>query len=86
LARREALAAVRAGYELHYPGPSGPGDRELLDGDRLYAHGLAALAAAGDLEGVRVLADLITACAPAHAEGRPADAEIAWHEATSSLS
>jgi hypothetical protein len=86
LARREALAAVRAGYELHYPGQGGPGDRELLDGDRLYAQGLAALAAAGDLEGVRVLAELITACARTHAEGRPSDADVAWREATSSLS
>jgi hypothetical protein len=85
VAREAALRAVRAGHDLHYADAGGPGDRELLDGDRMYADGLAALAAEGDLEGVAVLADLITACARAHAEGRPADAEIAWREATSRL-
>jgi hypothetical protein len=79
--RAAALEAVRAGHDLHYPGESGPGDHALLDGDRLYAQGLDALAAAGDLEGVRALAALITACARAHAEGRPADAAAAWREA-----
>ena len=85
-AREAALAAVREGYDLHYAEASGPGDGALLDGDRRYADGLAALADAGDLEGVRVLADLITACARAHAEGRPAEAESAWHRAAARLS
>jgi hypothetical protein len=80
-ARAAALGAVRRGHDLHYPGAAGPGDAELLDGDRLYAEGLDALAAAGDLDGVRGLAALITACARAHAEGRPADAAAAWREA-----
>ena len=82
--RTVALDAVRRGHDLHYaggPDPARPRDGDLLDGDRLYAEGLEALAAAGDLEGVRRLAALITECARAHAEGRPADAAAAWREA-----
>ena len=79
--REQALAAVREGWELHYVRQTEDPDLALLDGDRLYADGLEALAAAGDLEGVAVLAELITRCARAAAEGRPADAEGAWHEA-----
>ena len=82
-ARAGALEAVRRGHDLHYHDPSGPGDGALLDGDRHYAEGLAALAGAGDLEGVRALAGLITACARAHAEGRPEDAAAAWRETAS---
>lgn len=85
-AREAALTAVRRGYDLHYADPEGPGNLGLLDGDRHYADGLAALASDGDLEGVAVLADLITDCARAHAEGRPADAESAWRKATARLS
>jgi hypothetical protein len=78
--RVRALAAVRRGYEHHY-GAAQDADAALLDGDKDYADGLAALAAAGDLDGVRMLAELITACARAHAEGRPQDAEAAWTSA-----
>jgi hypothetical protein len=81
--RAAALEAVRRGHDLHYArsaDPARPGDTELLDGDRLYAEGLATLAADGDLEGVRALAALITRCARAHAEGRPDEAASAWHE------
>ena len=87
-ARAQALEAVRAGHDLHYPGksdPAHPGDKALLDGDRLYAQGLDVLAAAGDLEGVRALAALITTCARAHAEGRPEEAVAAWREAEASF-
>ena len=79
-ARVAALASVREGHDLHYA-QGAPGDEALLDGDRLYADGLAALAADGDLEGVRALAALITGCARAHAEGRHADASAMWREA-----
>ena len=78
--RLQALDAVRRGHDLHYGGGS-PSDEALLDGDRLYAEGLAVLAAGGDLDGVRRLAALITDCARAHAEGRHADAASAWREA-----
>jgi hypothetical protein len=82
------LAAVREGYLLHY----GEGrvvrtqdpELALLGGDRLYALGLARLAETGDLEAVAQLADLISDCARAHAEGDVAAAEAAWRAAASS--
>jgi hypothetical protein len=76
------LEAIREGYEQHY----GTGrvvrtddtDLALLAGDRLYALGLAKLAALGDLDAVAELADLISLVAQAHAEGDPARAEAIW--------
>jgi hypothetical protein len=53
-------------------------DLQLLAGDALYALGLERLAQAGDLEAVAELADLISACAQAHAEDRPEAAEAHW--------
>jgi len=52
----------------------------LLDGDRLYAEGLAALAAEGDLEAVRVMAGIIAASATALARGDHQAAEQAWEQ------
>jgi hypothetical protein len=83
------IEAIREGYELHY----GEGrvvrtedrDLALLAGDRLYAFGLARLAALGDLEAVGILADLISLCAKAHAEQAPERAESAWEQATAAL-
>jgi hypothetical protein len=84
--RRDDVAfvveAIREGYLLHY----GIGrvlrdedaDLVLLAGDHLYALGLARLAALGDLEATRELADVISLGAQAHAEGRPDLAEAAW--------
>jgi hypothetical protein len=76
------LEAIREGYEQHY----GEGrvlrtddpDLALLAGDRLYALGLARLAALGDLDAVGELADLISLAAQAHAEGDPRRAEAVW--------
>jgi hypothetical protein len=76
------LEAIREGYEQHY----GEGrvvrtddpDLALLAGDRLYALGLARLAALGDLDAVSELADVISLAAQAHAEGDPARAEAVW--------
>jgi hypothetical protein len=76
------IEAIREGYLLHY----GAGrllrddDRDLvlLAGDHLYALGLARLAALGDLDAVRELADVISLGAQAHAEGRPELADAAW--------
>jgi hypothetical protein len=87
--RALVLAAVREGYRLHY----GEGlvvrtedpDLALLGGDRLYALGLAQLAAEGDLDAVAQLADLISRCAQAHAEGDAAAAEGAWRSAALNL-
>ncbi|MDQ3587568.1 MAG: hypothetical protein M3375_04365 [Actinomycetota bacterium] len=76
------LEAVREGYELHYGTPRAfedlDDDLRLLGGDALYALGLSRLAEVGDLEAVAELADLISACARAHAEGEPVTAERAW--------
>jgi hypothetical protein len=77
-----AVAAIREGYELHH----GTGrvvvtedaDLALLAGDRLYALGLAELAAAGDLHAVAVMAEVIAGSAAARAAGDDAAAEAAW--------
>ena len=84
------FAAVREGYELHYGEgrvvrPDDDPDLALLGGDRLYALGLARLAALGDLDAVTELADLISLCAQAQADAAAADgadpaplADAAW--------
>lgn len=74
--------AIREGELLHYgasrlfadPEP----DLALLAGDRLYALGLARLAALGDLEAVDELSDVISLCAQARAEGRPELSDAIW--------
>jgi hypothetical protein len=80
------LTAVHEGYRLHYDQPSAfripDPDLRLLAGDALYAQGLARLAEEGDLPAVAMLADLITGCARAQAEGRPDEAERLWTEAS----
>jgi hypothetical protein len=63
------IESVREGYLLHYGEPrvvaTGDRDLALLAGDYLYARGLALLASFGDLDAVRVLAELISLCAHA---------------------
>ena len=80
------LEAVHEGYLLHYGEANGfagmDDDLSLLAGDSLYALGLARLAEEGDLEAVALLADLITNCAKAHAEGDEAEAARLWAEAS----
>lgn len=87
--RAFALVAVREGYLLHYGSPRlvDGADRglALLAGDRLYALGLARLAAAADVPAVRELADLITRCAQAHAVDDRSTAEAAWEAAGARL-
>jgi hypothetical protein len=74
--------SIREGYLLHYGVPRLLGghdeDLALLAGDHLYAKGLERLAALGDGEAVRELADLISLCAELHAEGRPELAGPLW--------
>jgi hypothetical protein len=76
------VEAIREGYLLHYRTPRifalDDGDLALLAGDRLYALGLARLAALGDLAAVAELADLIALSAQAQAEGRQDLAEAVW--------
>jgi hypothetical protein len=80
------LEAVHEGYRLHYAEPNGfsgmDEDLALLAGDSLYALGLARLAEEGDLDAVAMLADLITLCAKAHAEGNAPVAEDLWSKAS----
>ena len=77
-----AIDAVREGYLLHYVDgerlATGDDDLKLLAGDAFYALGLARLAERGDLPAIAALADLITGCAKAHAEGQPAHAVELW--------
>jgi hypothetical protein len=83
------VEAIREGYELHYGTPRvvvpDDPDLALLAGDRLYALGLAHLAELGDLDAVKVLADLISEGARAHAEQAPDRARAAWNEAAARL-
>ena len=88
--RRElVLEAVYEGYLMHYGEPRAFGgmdaDLRLLAGDALYALGLERLAEAGEVGAVAELADLITGCARAHAEGRTRDAEELWGSADARL-
>ena len=77
--RPSAVAAIREGHRLHHAASEDP-DLALLDGDRLYAQGLAELAADGDLEAVRVMADVIAKSAACLGAGDTAGAEAAWEQ------
>jgi hypothetical protein len=76
------IEAVREGYLLHYGVPRlmsrEDDDLALLAGDRLYALGLERLAAAGDLEAVCALADLIALSAQAQGAEDPSLADAVW--------
>jgi hypothetical protein len=80
-----AVEAIREGYLLHYGEARllAPGDADLglLAGDRLYALGLAELAAAGDLDGVRLMARVIGEAAAAQAAGEADRASAVWEMA-----
>lgn len=83
------VEAVREGYLLHY-GESRlltghDPDLGLLAGDYLYALGIERLAALGDIGAVLVLADLISASAQLHAEGRDEEAPGRWREAVHAI-
>ncbi len=83
------VETIFEGYLLHYGEgrvlrPSDP-ELALLAGDRLYALGLSRLAELGDLEAIAVLADVISDCARAHAEGRHADARTIWERGAAAI-
>jgi hypothetical protein len=76
-----AIETIYEGYLVHYGRPRlfapPDGDTELLLGDYLYAHGLVRVAELGDVDAVRVLAELISLCAHLRADGADGDGE-AW--------
>jgi hypothetical protein len=75
------LETIYEGYLVHYGRPRlfAPADADtaLLLGDYLYAHGLVRIARSGDVDAVSDLAELISLCAQARAEGRNGDGP-AW--------
>ena len=86
--RRSALPGRRSGSRRSTrdtscttagPGSSRQPDRDgaLLLGDYLYAHGLVRVAQTGDVAAVSDLAELISLCAQARADGRDGDGP-AW--------
>jgi hypothetical protein len=83
------LDAVREGYLLHYGEPrllaGQDDDLGLLAGDYLYALGIERLAALGDTGAVLELADLISACAQLHAEGRGGEETALWRAAATAI-
>ena len=87
--RVAAAEVVREGYLLHYGEPRWYAipdrDLALLAGDRMYAAGLAALAADGDTEAVSALAALIAGCAEAHALDESARADKLWESTLAML-
>ena len=76
-----AVETIYEGYLVHYGRPRlfAPGDRDtiLLLGDYLYAQGLVRLSAAGSVEAVADMGELISLCAQLRAEGTGDDGP-AW--------
>jgi len=74
---RLGLETIYEGYLVHYGRPRlfAPGDRDtvLLLGDYLYAQGLVRLSAAGSVEAVADMGELISLCAQLRAESSPDD-------------
>jgi hypothetical protein len=83
----ELLADIGEAVRLHYRlEPSHPDpDLALLQGDRLYARGLARLAELGDLQATLALADTISLVAQAYADGAPERAAAIWRESARSV-
>jgi hypothetical protein len=75
------LETIYEGYLVHYGRPRllepADADTALVLGDYLYAQGLARIASLGDVDAVGDLAELISLCAQARADGRDGDG-AAW--------
>jgi hypothetical protein len=82
------LETIYEGYLVHFGRPrlfSPPdADTALLLGDYLYAHGLVRIARSGDVDAVADLAELISLCSQARAEGRNGDG-AAWAATSAAL-
>jgi hypothetical protein len=82
------VETIYEGYLLHFGRPRlfAPADADtaLLLGDYLYAHGLVRIAATGSAAAVHDLAELISLCAQAQAEGTDGD-WTAWAATAPSL-
>jgi hypothetical protein len=82
------VETVYEGYLLHYGRPRlfAPRDDDtaLLLGDYLYAHGLVRISATGSTAAVRDLAELISLCSQARANGTDGDAAV-WAATCSAL-
>ena len=82
------VETVYEAYLVHYGRPrlfaAPDADQAVLLGDYLYAHGLVRIAEAGGVEAVAAMADLISRCAAARADGTGDDGE-AWIDAMREL-
>jgi hypothetical protein len=74
------LETIYEGYLVHYGRPRllepADDDTALVLGDYLYAQGLARIASLGDVDAVGDLAELISLCAQARADGRDGDGAV----------
>ena len=82
------VETIYEGYLLHFGRPRlfAPADSDtaLLLGDYLYAHGLVRIAATGSVAAVNDLAELISLCAQAQADGTAGDWAV-WAATAASL-
>ena len=82
------VETIYEGYLLHFGRPRlfAPADADtaLLLGDYLYAHGLVRIAATGSVDAVNDLAELISLCAQARADGTGGE-WAAWAATAASL-
>jgi hypothetical protein len=88
--RAFTMEAVYEAFLMHYREPRSfssemDPDLRLLAGDSLYALGLERLAERGDLAAVAELADLISRCAQAEAEGRQEAVDGLWEASVATL-
>jgi hypothetical protein len=74
----QLLADIAEGARLHYDTAAEDLDLALLQGDQLYARGLARLAELGDLDAIAQLADAISLVAQAQAAGDLELARAVW--------
>jgi hypothetical protein len=74
------LETIYEGYLVHYGRPRllepADDDAALVLGDYLYARGVARIAALGEVGAVGDLAELISLCAQARADGREGDGAV----------